>query len=118
MDRRSRERFIESNNQISALVEKFKVEGGPYRKYAGPNINIDNMEHHQKIPLTAYGRPGFLSVLMFLIQRSWTQLNLFRWEGFTSLCHWTPILTSGKMALCGPCSIINRSFKCHGQVLG
>ena len=31
VDRRSRERFIESNNQISALVEKFKVEGGPYR---------------------------------------------------------------------------------------
>ena len=26
VDRRSRERFIESNNQISALVEKFKVE--------------------------------------------------------------------------------------------
>ena len=85
VDRRSRERFIESNNQISALVEKFKVEGGPYRKYAGPNINMDNMENHQKIPLTAYGRPGFLTVLMYLIQRSWTQLNLFRWEGFKTL---------------------------------
>ena len=85
VDRRSRERFIESNNQISALVEKFKVEGGPYRKYAGPNINMENMENHQKIPLTAYGRPGFLTVLMYLIQRSWTQLNLFRWEGFKTL---------------------------------
>jgi ATP-binding cassette subfamily G (WHITE) protein 5 (sterolin 1) len=31
VDRRSRERFIESNNQISALVEKFKLEGGAYR---------------------------------------------------------------------------------------
>jgi len=85
VDRRSRERFIESNNQISALVEKFKVEGGPYRKYAGPNIDIENMENHQKIPLTAYGRPGFLTVLMHLIQRTWSQLNLFRWEGFKTL---------------------------------
>ena len=63
MDRRSRERFIESNNQIAALVEKFKLEGGPYRKYAGPAVDIEHMENHQKIPLTAYGRPGFLTVL-------------------------------------------------------
>ena len=85
VDRRSRERFIESNNQISALVEKFKLEGGPYRKYAGPNVDIDNIENHQKIPLTAYGRPGFFSVLVYLIHRSWSQLNLFRWEGFKTL---------------------------------
>ena len=85
VDRRSRERFIESNNQISALVEKFKLEGGPYRKYAGPNVDMDNIENHQKIPLTAYGRPGFFSVLVYLIHRSWSQLNLFRWEGFKAL---------------------------------
>ena len=85
MDRRSRERFIESNNQISALVEKFKVEGGPYRKYAGPNVDMENMENHQKVPLTAYGRPDFLTVLMYLVQRNWAQLNLFRWEGFKTL---------------------------------
>ena len=85
VDRRSRERFIESNNQISALVEKFKLEGGPYRKYAGPGVDIDNMEHHQKIPLTAYGRPGVVSVMMNLVQRSWSTLNLFRWEGFKTL---------------------------------
>ncbi len=36
VDRRSRERFIESNNQIASLVEKFKLEGGAYRKYVGP----------------------------------------------------------------------------------
>nr|CAD7411650.1 unnamed protein product [Timema cristinae] len=34
VDRRSRERFIESNHQIAALVEKFKLEGGPFRKSA------------------------------------------------------------------------------------
>ena len=39
---RSRERFIESNNQISALVEKFKLEGGPYRK-----TNIKDIENKE-----------------------------------------------------------------------
>ena len=76
MDRRSRERFIESNNQISALVEKFKVEGGPYRKYAGPAVDIEHMENHQKIPLTAYGRPGFLTILWQVLQFSITSVIL------------------------------------------
>ncbi|KAG8226648.1 hypothetical protein J437_LFUL005300 [Ladona fulva] len=35
VDRRSRERFLESNHQIAALVDKFKVEGIPYRKAVG-----------------------------------------------------------------------------------
>ena len=68
VDRRSRERFIESNNQISALVEKFKVEGGPYRKFSGPAVELDHLEQHQKIPLTAYGRPGFLTVFSHLVR--------------------------------------------------
>ena len=79
VDRRSRERFIESNNQIASLVEKFKVEGASYRKFSGLNSAstapdmIDNgLEgggaHHQKVPLTAYGRPGSLTVLMNLIR--------------------------------------------------
>jgi len=85
VDRRSRERFIESNNQISALVEKFKLEGGPYRKYAGPTVDLENMENHQKIPLSAYGRPGFITVFGQMILRSWSQMNFFRWEGFKNL---------------------------------
>jgi ATP-binding cassette subfamily G (WHITE) protein 5 (sterolin 1) len=67
VDRRSRERFIESNNQIASLVEKFKLEGGAYRKYVGPPPEMDNIETHQKIPLTAYGRPGTMSVLATLV---------------------------------------------------
>lgn len=67
VDRRSRERFIESNNQIASLVEKFKLEGGAYRKYVGPPPDMENIEQHQKIPLTAYGRPGTLKVLLTLI---------------------------------------------------
>ena len=67
VDRRSRERFIESNNQIASLVEKFKLEGGAYSKYVGGPQTDENVETHQKIPLTAYGRPGSFSVLLTLI---------------------------------------------------
>lgn len=41
VDRRSRDRFLESNQQISVLVEKFKAEGVIYMKEAPqvlPNI--------------------------------------------------------------------------------
>ena len=34
VDRRSRERFLESNQQIATLVDKFKVEGSLYMKEA------------------------------------------------------------------------------------
>ena len=79
VDRRSRERFIESNNQIASLVEKFKVEGASYRKFSGLNSAasqpdmIDNgLEgggaHHQKVPLTAYGRPGAINVMINLMR--------------------------------------------------
>jgi hypothetical protein len=46
-----------------------KVYAIPYliRKYAGPALDLDNFEVHQKIPLTAYGRPGFLTVIYQLI---------------------------------------------------
>ena len=48
-------------------------------QYAGPNLSeLDHLEHHQKIPLTAYGRPGLASVVANLVQRQWAQLNLFR----------------------------------------
>lgn len=40
VDRRSRERFIESNNQIASLVEKFKVEGTTYRKFSAPPLEV------------------------------------------------------------------------------
>ncbi|ERL87154.1 hypothetical protein D910_04554 [Dendroctonus ponderosae] len=47
VDRRSRERFLESNHQIAELVEKFKIEGGGYRK--GTTIGPTPPEY--KIPL-------------------------------------------------------------------
>jgi len=78
VDRRSRERFIESNNQIASLVEKFKIEGGAYRKFAGLNSqhpDIDNVDQHQKIPLTAYGRPGSFTIFTNLIKRQWSRTS-------------------------------------------
>ncbi|KAB7497360.1 ATP-binding cassette sub-family G member 5, partial [Armadillidium nasatum] len=42
VDRRSRDRFIDSNNQIAALVERFRGEGGPFRKYAGPTSDVEH----------------------------------------------------------------------------
>ncbi|CAG9853676.1 unnamed protein product [Phyllotreta striolata] len=60
VDRRSRERFVESNHQIAALVEKFKLEGGLFRKGSsilGPNHTMEHGLHGNKIPLLL-GRPG------------------------------------------------------------
>ena len=67
VDRRSRERFIESNNQIASLVEKFKHEGAAYRKFVSPPAEVDNIETHQKVPLTAYGRASSLSIFGALV---------------------------------------------------
>ncbi|CAB4062300.1 ABCG5 [Lepeophtheirus salmonis] len=67
VDRRSRDRFIESNNQIASLVEKFKMEGGPYRKYGGPPPDAESVldaASHQKVPLTAYGRPNSITIFL------------------------------------------------------
>ena len=71
VDRRSRERFIESNNQIASLVEKFKIEGAAYRKFAGLQQDIAGGEANnveQKIPLTAYGRPGTFRYIIIIIE--------------------------------------------------
>lgn len=60
VDRRSRERFVESNHQIAALVEKFKIEGGMFRKGSsiiGTNHNMEHGLHGNKVPLFI-GKPG------------------------------------------------------------
>ena len=86
LDRRSRDRFIESSDQIAALVDKFKIEGHEYRKFTPFN---ESNNHQQSIstatpsiPLTAYGKASSLTVTMALIQRrfssNFTFVNLFR----------------------------------------
>lgn len=63
VDRRSRERFVESNHQIAALVEKFKIEGGAFRKGSsvmGPQT-LDPILGHGKVPMP-YGKPSGIQV--------------------------------------------------------
>ncbi|KFM80679.1 ATP-binding cassette sub-family G member 5, partial [Stegodyphus mimosarum] len=70
VDRRTRERFVESSTQISALVEKFKVEGAHYRKYYLPVTDtLVQKDTRYKLPLTAYGQPSSWQVLCTLISR-------------------------------------------------
>ncbi|GFY78813.1 ATP-binding cassette sub-family G member 5 [Trichonephila inaurata madagascariensis] len=70
VDRRTRERFIESSTQISALVEKFKIEGAQYRKYYLPATDtLENKETRYKLPLTAYGQPSSCQVFSNLVSR-------------------------------------------------
>jgi len=59
-------------------VEKFKIEGAAYRKFAGLNNHhqdVDNADQHQKIPLTAYGRPGTFSIFTNIIKRQWSRIS-------------------------------------------
>ncbi|CAG9840597.1 unnamed protein product [Diabrotica balteata] len=62
VDRRSRERFVESNYQIAALVEKFKNEGVIFQKSPSMISPNQNHEHgqHDKVPFM-HGRPGRFS---------------------------------------------------------
>lgn len=63
VDRRSRERFIESNHQIAALVEKFRLEGqGMMQGHMGEHSRIVN-------PNKAYGKPGGAHVVWMLYIR-------------------------------------------------
>ncbi|OTF70716.1 ABC transporter sub-family G-like protein, partial [Euroglyphus maynei] len=65
VDRRSRERFIESSAQIAALVDKFKIDGQDYRKYNTPYSKTNALS----IPLTAYGKASAWNVISTLICR-------------------------------------------------
>lgn len=70
VDRRTKERFIESNAQIAALVEKFKMEGAHYRKYYLPSSDVlEQKESRFKLPLTAYGPPSGWQVFSTLVRR-------------------------------------------------
>ncbi|KPM06683.1 ABC transporter sub-family G-like protein 12 [Sarcoptes scabiei] len=66
VDRRSRERFIESSAQIAALVDKFKIDGQEYRKYNSPYVKLN---YALSIPLTAYGKASTCTTILVLIAR-------------------------------------------------
>ena len=72
VDRRSRDRFIESSAQIAALVDKFKLEGNEYRK-----VGTQGGAPPPTIPLTAYGKPSGLTVALSLISRQVSSVLTF-----------------------------------------
>ncbi|XP_061709919.1 ATP-binding cassette sub-family G member 5 [Cydia pomonella] len=65
VDRRSRERFIESNHQIAALVEKFKLEGQAIMQ---GNVNEHRIINPNKMQL-GYGKPSGAKVIWMLYVR-------------------------------------------------
>ena len=65
VDRRSHERFIESNNQIGLLVDKFKLEGNSFRKAGGGFSPIEG--RGSSTPLHALGRPSAINAIGTLI---------------------------------------------------
>lgn len=71
VDRRSRDRFLESNQQISLLVEKFKVEGVLYMKEApqGPTSLKDAPLGGAHKGLGGGIKPGCFSTLFALYLR-------------------------------------------------
>lgn len=70
VDRRSQQRFHESSNQIAALVDKFHIEGRPFRKYAAAYAP-ETFETEHRLPLTAYGQPSTSQVFRTLVARDW-----------------------------------------------
>ena len=54
VDRRTRERFLESSSQIQSLAEKFRIEGSRYRKMASGAISdvTPPPPSEYKLPLT------------------------------------------------------------------
>ncbi|XP_067124496.1 ATP-binding cassette sub-family G member 5 [Centruroides vittatus] len=86
VDRRSRERFIESSTQISSLVDKFKIEGARYRKFGTPTPDvIDQNDSQYKLPLTAYGQPSCGQVYFALLRRSYASLFNCNYSSIKSL---------------------------------
>ncbi|XP_032511490.2 ATP-binding cassette sub-family G member 5 [Danaus plexippus] len=75
VDRRSRERFIESNHQIAALVEKFKTEGVPH-EHGRSNPNKIQM---------SYGKPSGVRVIWMLYLRTLASIFNLRKHGIKQM---------------------------------
>ncbi|KAF7273656.1 hypothetical protein GWI33_013642, partial [Rhynchophorus ferrugineus] len=82
VDRRSRERFLESNHQIAALVEKFKIEGGAYRK--GTSISPSHVSEHPKMPLLL-GKIGSMNVAWTVYMRLLSATLSFKKAGLRQI---------------------------------
>ncbi|XP_045524561.1 ATP-binding cassette sub-family G member 5 [Pieris brassicae] len=82
VDRRSRERFIESNHQIAALVEKFKVEGQSIMQ--GNPTEHSRIINPNKIQMN-YGKPGGVKVLFMIYLRILLSIFNFKKNGIKQM---------------------------------
>ncbi|GAU95911.1 hypothetical protein RvY_07437-2 [Ramazzottius varieornatus] len=71
VDRRSKDRFTETNGHIEMLVQKYKFEGGPYKRYAP---SADENGRMNPPVLSALAKPGSTSNLGALVGRKFTHL--------------------------------------------
>ncbi|XP_013177682.1 PREDICTED: ATP-binding cassette sub-family G member 5 [Papilio xuthus] len=82
VDRRSRERFIESNHQIAALVEKFRLEGqGIMQSAATEHSRIVNPNKMQM----NYGKPSGIRVIWMLYLRILASIFNFKKNGLKQM---------------------------------
>ncbi|XP_077287878.1 ATP-binding cassette sub-family G member 5 [Arctopsyche grandis] len=82
VDRRSRERFIESNHQIAALVEKFKMEG--HAIIQSSSNEPHRMMNPNKMQLS-YGKPSELRVVWLLYIRMLASIFSFKQSGMKQI---------------------------------
>ncbi|OQV15618.1 putative ATP-binding cassette sub-family G member 5 [Hypsibius exemplaris] len=89
VDRRSKERFTESNNHVELLVQKYKYEGEPFKRYA-PSTEGEPTTPHQPLVIAALPKPTAISNLWTLINRKFSiflaflyiPLEASAWETF------------------------------------
>ncbi|XP_065337715.1 ATP-binding cassette sub-family G member 5 [Cloeon dipterum] len=83
VDRRSRDLFMDSTQQIASLVEKFKIQGSAYsHDIAGVPLSP---ERGHKLPLCVLGRPGALKKFWALFCRQTATTFNLRLSGLRSL---------------------------------
>ncbi|XP_055353636.1 ATP-binding cassette sub-family G member 5-like [Paramacrobiotus metropolitanus] len=74
VDRRSKEKFTETNSHIEILVQKYKVEGEPFKRYA-PATGLEAIA--QPPVLAALAKPIAVGSLETLLRRKFTLLFQF-----------------------------------------
>lgn len=82
VDRRSRENFIESNHQVAALVEKFKLEGQGIMQ---GNLHENNRIINPNKAQMNYGKPGGFKVIWMLYVRTLASIFNLKTNGIKQM---------------------------------
>ncbi|CAL8108505.1 unnamed protein product [Orchesella dallaii] len=85
VDRRSHDKFIESSNQISLLVEKFKLEGHAFRKSTHESANSPIPPVASVTPMHSLGAPPTLQKISALIMRTYATTFLLSMQGMKNV---------------------------------